>query len=602
MNRLAAEVGALAIAFGSAGWAQVTQRVSVGSVTIESGGVQASKSIFASSISADGRYVVFESFANNLVPGTTNHTQNIFLRDRRFGWTELVSVDSNGEQADSYGASSGPSISADGRYVAFVSVATNLVLGDTNGSPDVFVRDRQNGTTERMSVDSNGVQGYGVCAGVSISADGRYVAFYSNFATLVPGNTNGGVLDVFVRDRQNGTTELVSVDTGGMQGNLDSFAPSISADGRFVAFLSDASNLVPGDTNGATDVFVRDRQTGTTELVSVSLFGQQGWYTSDSTPSMSADGRYVAFDWSWCDMCGRVVFVRDRQSGTTRQVSVDSNGVPADDESGGAVISDDGRCVAFWSYAHNLLGDFVQGDTNGFYDVYVRDLQSGTTERVSVGSGAAQGNADSYYSSISADGRFVAFHSEATNFVQGDTNDQGDIFVRDRALESFASLCEPGASGVIGCPCSNPPAGPERGCDNSSATGGASLSVSGGEYLTSDSIVFTTSGEKPASLSLLVQGTSSLPSGAVYGQGVRCVAGTLTRLYTKISSYGSITAPDFSAGDATVHLRSEALGDPILLGSRRWYTVVYRDPIVLGGCSAASTFNASQSREIRWAP
>jgi hypothetical protein len=162
------------------------------------------------------------------------------------------------------------------------------------------------------------------------------------------------------------------------------------------------------------------------------------------------------------------------------------------------------------------------------------------------------------------------------------------------------SICEPGSSGVVSCPCSNPPGALDRGCDNSSATGGAQLTASGVARVTNDTLVFTTSGETPSALSLVLQGDALNTSGAVFGQGVRCVAGTLKRLYVKTASAGSITAP--GVGDASVHARSAALGDTITQGSQRYYGVFYRDPVVLGGCPATSTFNITQQLDVRWQP
>ncbi len=155
---------------------------------------------------------------------------------------------------------------------------------------------------------------------------------------------------------------------------------------------------------------------------------------------------------------------------------------------------------------------------------------------------------------------------------------------------------------MIPCPCGNPPAGPDQGCENSAATGGAILLASGATYLSSDSLVFTTSGEKPTATSVLMQGTSLVAAGATYGQGVRCVGGTLKRLFTKTAVLGSITAPDFAAGDPTVSARSAAKGDPISAGTSRWYLVFYRDPTVLGGCPSGSTFNATQTGQVVWSP
>jgi Tol biopolymer transport system component len=170
------------------------------------------------------------------------------------GTTARVSLGPNGVQGNSYSFS--PALSADGRFVAFESEASNLVPGDTNGERDVFVHDRQAGTTERVSVRRDGVQVRGSSYRPALSADGRFVAFVSRVHTLVPGDTNNKA-DVFVRDRRTGTTERVSVGPNGVQGNGRSDFPTLSADGRFVAFESEASNLGPGDTNDAGDVFVR---------------------------------------------------------------------------------------------------------------------------------------------------------------------------------------------------------------------------------------------------------------------------------------------------------------------------------------------------------
>jgi len=600
--RIAGPFGAcvmLVAALAPPGAGQVTVRVNLDAVGAQ--GDDTSFAGFDASISADGRYVAFQSDASNLVPGDTNGSSDIFVRDRQTGTVERVSVDSAGVQAD-FGCTLF-SMSADGRYVAFQSYASNLVVGDSNGTWDVFVRERQSGTTRRVSVDSAGVQGNDSSYAPSISADGRYVAFYSFASNLVGGDTNAE-RDVFVRDLQTGTTERASVGLGGAQGNGFSLYPAISADGRYVAFSSNAPNLVAGDTNDAEDIFVRDRQTSTTERVSVDSAGAQG-NGSSGDPSISGDGRYVAF-WSSAsnlvasDANGfRDVFVRDRQTGTTELASLTTAGLQGNNESIFPSICADGRYVAFWSYAYNL----VQGDTNFANDVFVHDRQAGTTERVSLDSAGAQGNSHSLALSISADARYVVFESDASNLVPADTNSVTDIFVRDRfGGPSFTSVCDAGVGGVIFCPCANPPSGAGRGCNNSSNTGGAVLSASGGTFLSSDSLVFTTSGERPTATSVLLQGTTLVAGGVVYGQGIRCVGGTLKRLFTKSAAGGSITAPDFGAGDPQVSVRSAALGDLILAGQSRWYLVYYRDPTVLGGCPASSTFNATQTGRATWSP
>ncbi len=386
-------------------------------VSVDSAEAQSNDDSYYPSVSADGRYVAFASNASNLVPGDTNGSTDVFVRDRHAGTAERVSVKSGS-----------PSISADGRYVAFDSFASDLVPGDTNDAVDVFVHDRSSGTTERVSVDSAGAQGNLPSFGPSISSDGRYVAFKSGASNLVPMDTNGQQ-DVFVHDRWSGATERMSVDSAGTQGNGHSSyitSPSISADGCCVAFDSRASNLVPGDTNGVEDVFVHDLATGSTERVNVDSGGGQGNNFSRG-PSISADGRYVAFE---NNVFGGDfgIFVRDRWTGVIEPVSVDSAGVLGNDPSSRASISSDGRYVAFDSGASNL----VPGDTTFRYDVFVHDRWSGTTERVSVDSAGAESNGDTIAPSISADGLFVSFMSNASNLVPGDTNAKVDIFVRKR--------------------------------------------------------------------------------------------------------------------------------------------------------------------------
>ena len=363
--------------------------------------------------------------------------------------TELASVHSSGNQGNS--GSEVPFISGDGRYVAFDSYASNLVPGDTNGDPDIFVHDRQTGVTKRVSVSSSGKQSNSYSFSARISGDGRYVAFMSDASNLVPGDTNGES-DIFVHDRQTGATERVSVDSSGNQGNSFSEFPSIKGDGRYVAFESFASNLVPGDTNGWDDIFVHDRQTGVTTRVSVDSSGSQG-NSPSNYPSISGDGRYVAL-MSWASNLvpgdpngAQDVLVHDRQTGATERASVDSSGSQGDFDTIRGSISGDGRYVAFDSYATNL----VPGDTNGWGDIFVHDRQTGVTTRVSVDSSGSQGNWDSSEPSISEDGRCVAFDSDASNLVPGDTNGAQDVFVRDRGCGSGClGYCTAGIS-ASGC-------------------------------------------------------------------------------------------------------------------------------------------------------
>jgi len=359
-----------------------------------------------------------------------------------------------------------PSLSADGRYVVFVSGRSDLVPADTNDSSDVFIRDRLKGITERVSVSSEGKQGNDDAVDNSdsepwVSPDGRYVVFVSSASNLVPGDTNGRA-DVFVRDRLKGRTERVSVSSSGQQAtgppdDSSAFAwlsdhPSMSADGRYVAFESDAANLVPHDTNGETDVFVRDRLKRTTERVSVTNSGGQAssfvpaHSGGSDLPSLSADGRFIVFDSFATDLVsgdtnGRAdVFVRDRLKGTTELVSVSDSGGEADADSGypPASVSADGRYVAFASEASNL----VPGDTNGTdaYDVLVRDRQTGKTELISVSPDGSQLTWEQSDGAafVSADGRLVSFLADLS--FGGSW-----VLVRDRVAHTTTPVVKAGA-------------------------------------------------------------------------------------------------------------------------------------------------------------
>jgi Tol biopolymer transport system component len=400
----------------------------VGRVSVGNSGGEGNLESNQPAISADGRFVAFTSLASNLVNGDTNATRDVFVRDAVAGTTIRVSVDSTGNQGD--GESSRPSISADGRYIAFQSVASNLVADDTNDATDVFVHDTVGGTTTRVSVDGLGAQSDLGGTAPAISADGRYVAFAS-LANLVAADTNDAT-DVFVHDTSEGTTTRVSVDSTGTQANGGSLEPVMSADSQYVAFTSLASNLVTGDTNDDYDTFVRDRFNGVTTRVSVSGTGTQADKGSFE-PAISADGRYVAFQSSASslvpdDTNGSAVdiFVRDTSADTTTRVSVDNNKNESNNASYYPSISADGRFVAFMSNATNL----VNGDLNGVQDAFVRDTVRGFTNRVSAKAFGIEVTDGSTDVAISTDGRYIAFASFAANLVGGDNNHVGDVFVR----------------------------------------------------------------------------------------------------------------------------------------------------------------------------
>jgi len=396
-------------------------------VSVDSDGTGGDEDSLSPAISADGRYVTFRSSATNLVDGDNNNASDVFVHDRNTGETTRLSVDSDGDEGDSNSLS--PAISADGRYVTFRSSATNLVDGDNNNAYDVFVHDRNTGETTRLSVDSDGDEGDSNSLSPAISADGRYITFYSFAMNLVDGDGND-TFDVFIHDRNSGETTRVSVDSDGDEGDSGSFGPAISADGRYVTFHSSASNLVDGDNNNRTDVFVHDRNTGETTRVSVDSDGDEGDNTSLS-PAISADGRYVAVRSDASNLVegdtnnASDVFVHDRNTGETTRVSVDSDGVEGDSDSDSLAISADGRYVTFASFASNLVVD----DDNNAYDVFVHDRNTGETTRVSVDSDGVGGDEDAFSPAISADGRYVAFASFASNLVEGATNNVSDVFV-----------------------------------------------------------------------------------------------------------------------------------------------------------------------------
>jgi Tol biopolymer transport system component len=397
------------------------------SIAFDSG--QGNGASFVPAISGDGRFVAFYSDATNLVANDTNGARDVFVRDLGTGGTIRASVSSSGAEAN--GDSFAPALSADGRYVAFSSAATNLVDGDTNDANDIFIRDLQTSTTTRVSVGFDGSQANGGSDQPSLSGDGRLVAFTSVASNIVNGDLNN-LRDAFVYDRRTGTAQDVSVATDGTQGDLESATPVLSADGKFVAYSSFADNLIADDENEGNDIFVRDLTANTTERVSEYTGHYEGEGDSQR-PSISADGRYVAFDsddWDlvWGDTNDSFdVFVNDRATTVTTRVSVDDQGTQSNADSFRPSISADGRYVAFYSEASNL----VSGDANGSTDVFVYDRRSGATKRVSVAAGGEEASGDSVRPALDGSGRLAAFESDATNLVAGDTNRFTDVFVRD---------------------------------------------------------------------------------------------------------------------------------------------------------------------------
>lgn len=367
---------------------------------------------------------------------------------------ELISRASSGEagKSDSGAVASGTTaMSADDRYVVFTSAASNLVSRDTNSAFDVFVHDREDGTTSRISANAAG-QGGDAASGsplnrgraASISADGARIVFHSDATNLISLDKNSSS-DIFMYDRSLGRLQVVSTSTSGSIGNASSYVPAIDANGDAVVFESLASNLIPIDRNEASDIYFKKLSNDSTQCVSIGTDGavaNGGSYA----PQISSDGTYVVFESDATNLVSgdtnslRDVFMRNMSSGRNELISVASDGTLANGASSGAVVSADGNIVAFKSDASNL----VSGDTNGVSDVFVRDRAAGTTKRISLDSDGKQANAASGVGalSISQDGSFVAFTSNASNLVPGDTNGKADVFIYDVVLGEIVRASE----------------------------------------------------------------------------------------------------------------------------------------------------------------
>ena len=452
IGRIVSVAAAAALVVGAAGaWpagaaSHRTARVSLGTAAGE-----ANDGSFVPSASRDGRYVAFVSSASNLVPHDFNRKTDVFVRDTKTGETTRISVSSKGMQANDL--SYNPSISDDGRFVAFDSFASNLVPGDLNRAGDVFVHDRVTRKTERISrgagAEANGQSGFAV-----ISGDGQHVAFESVATNIVPVNEEYGT-HLFVWDREKKASELVDRAPAGYPGNGGSGDAALSRDGRFVAFASGSTNLVAGDYNKMDDVFLFDRQSRSMQRVSMTALGMESNSGSNS-PTVSDDGGVVAFeslasnllstDLRSLDHIGLLpkgvnphtagdtngvsdIFARDMRTGTIELLSVTTPGVQGTSASYGPSISGDGTLVAFTSFARNLTPG-VEKSPGKHNEVFVRDRVARRTTLASVDDADVAADNASNTVSMSADGSAVVFSSSASNLVHGDRNHEADIFLR----------------------------------------------------------------------------------------------------------------------------------------------------------------------------
>lgn len=409
-------------------------------LSLSTGGAEANDTSLELSMSGDGRLVVFSSLASNLVAADTNNATDIFVRDTQTNMTTRVNL--GPASAEANGASDSPRISKDGRFVAFVSDASNLVMNDTNGAPDIFVRDLQMNTTVRVSVDSAGAESNGVAFGPSLSRDGRFVSFVSSASNLVNGDSNGRD-DVFRRDLMLNQTIRVSVGNMAVEANGNASEGRLSGDGRFVLFTSVASNLASGDDNARNDVFVRDTERAETRLVSVN---EDGFLLplGASLPVLSDDGRRLAFTTlssvssldsnNQGDFAGRL----NASAGVSALTlsSVDSVGTKGNGDSLSADVSGQAFVVCFASDASNL----VANDSLGFRDVFVRNAGLSRTVRASEDASGTEANGLSEAPALSEDGFVVAFESEASNLVTGDSNNQRDVFVKSLLDQSIVRV------------------------------------------------------------------------------------------------------------------------------------------------------------------
>lgn len=563
-------------------------------LSVDANGIEGDGPSTQPAITPDGRYVVFVSAATNLVPGDTNGVADVFVHDVATGLLERVSLGAGGVECDQ--ACSYPAISADGRYVVFNTGSTTLVAGDTNNSLDVYVRDRVNGTNELVSSNAAGTPGNAASFGAAVSSDGRYVTFVSWADNLVPGDTNA-TRDVFLRDRQLGTIERVSVGTGGVEGDdmggSGSLLSFVTPDGRHVLFGSMASTLVAGDANGAMDAFVRDRVTGTTSLL-VQAPGGGAPTNGADLASMTSDGRWVGFASAAPDL------VPNDTNGTADAFVLDrSNGTIERVSLTDAGLESTGES---WGPFVSLGGrfavfssastDLVANDVNGRRDVFRRDRWAGTTERSVPGSSAAQPQADVYAASITAAAEFAAVAYAGDDFAFGDTNLVSDVFLA--GCTNSVSYCS-GDGTAAACPCGGVGAW-RSGCPNSFGTS-AYIGDSGRALTSADTLGLHVRNVPRNTTVQFFQSTSqqSGGNGTPTGDGLRCLSSPLVRLGTLYAPDGTASWGFGTPGSPPLSVQGAVPSG----GDYRYYQAYYRNPPAY--CTQ-STFNTSNALEILWLP
>ena len=410
------------------GEADILQGNTIRMVGLNYLGQQLNSDFIAYGINGDGSAISFSTVDANVIANDTNALEDVFVFNPVTGTVVRGSESSLGAQGGNFSTEAW--LSPDGRYLAFQSRAPNLVPSDGDGTNDVFIKDLSTGQTVRVSELGGGLDATSHSEGLSISADGRYALFTTRADNLAVGTTIGR-FNIVLRDMTTGAFQLISEDSGGVEGNNNSRGGVISEDGQWAVFRSEASNLVAGDLAGQRDIFIRDLNTWEIRRVTETNTGVESNSATDYF-DVSSDGRYVVFSNSSTNLISESdtngtsdVFIRDMLTGEISRVSENSQGVQANGQSRAVSISADGRFVVFESMASNLDST----DTNGTWDVFVKDLLTGDLNRVST-----EGNGASTNGQISSDGRFILFKSLASNLAENDSNGTYDLFLAANPL------------------------------------------------------------------------------------------------------------------------------------------------------------------------